>query len=376
MTRIIGFAAFLLASSPSMTFAQVALNREDAINFPSRHAWNLFLTVNHPAKDPLLGRGLPDLEKRIGTPGTSVVWETWRLSRTEVFLPKGAEPPPWDDLTLAGSPVTGKVPEAPKEAMLARLTRPMPARAPGVASPLFETELEEGVFDSRGGFGESRMNKATYEFVRSQKLYNVEGQTEFTKDFIAGKKPALSFPVDAMEVKGAWKELTPADIASGADKRYYVADFKGKKYGLTSLHIITKDIPNWFWSTFHHVDGPPPGGEPGAGTPDAFGRPAVLQGTVWENYKLGGTQTDFVTSIGTKTLLSDAFIEFGFVKSSCITCHAQARRDPTGLPLGPSSSFDAGAPNENVFLKDGKPIVAQMDFLYSLVFRAKSANDP
>jgi len=371
MHRILGIAILLLASTTSMSFSQVSLNREDAINFPSRHAWNLFLTVNHPSKDPQLGRGLPDLAKRIGTPGTSVVWETWRLSATEVFLPGGAEPPAWDDLKLAGGPLTGKVPEPPKEALLKRLASGKPITSvPGVPAPFFDPD--GGIFDGSGGFGESRMNKATYEFVRSQKLYSVEGQTEFAKDFIAGKKPALSFPVDAMEVKGAWRELTPQEIANGADRRYYVAEFKGKKYGLTSLHVITKDLPNWFWSTFHHVDSPPPGGDPGAETPDTFGRPAVLQGTVWENYKLGGTQTDFVTSIGTKTFLSDAYIEFGFVQSSCITCHSQARRDPTGPLSRPfNSAFDAGAPNEAWFLKDGKPFVAQMDFLFSLATRAQ-----
>jgi hypothetical protein len=353
-----------------MTLAQVTLNREDAFNFPSRHAWNLFLTVNHPAKDPKFGRGLPDLDKRIGTPGTSIVWETWRLSATEVFLENGKEPPFWDDLTLAGNPLTGKVPEPPKEALLKNLASgkriTVGPATPGGPSVFFDPE--GGIFSGSGGFGESRMNKVTYEFVRSQKLYSIEGQAAFAKDFIDGKKSALSFPTEAMEVKGAWRELTTEEITNGADRRYYVADFNGKKYGLTSLHIITKDLPNWFWTTFHHVESPATGAE----TPDTFGRPAVLQGTVWENYKLGGTQTDFVTSIGTKTLLSDAFIEKGFEQSSCITCHSQARRDPTGPLSRPfNSAFDAGAPSESWFLKDGKPFVAQMDFLFSLATRAQ-----
>ena len=369
MTRLIGAAILLCACAPSTSVAQVTLNREDAMNFPSRHAWNLFLTVNHPSKDPKLGRGLPDLSKSIGTPGTTVVWETWRLSASEVFLPKGAEPPPWDDLTLPGSPVSGKVPEPPKEVLLKKLESGKRI-TPGGTGVFFDPE--EGIFTGFGGFGESRMNKVTYEFVRSQKLYSIEGQAAFAKDVIDGKKPPLSFPVDAMEVKGAWIEFTAEDIQNGKDRRYYVAEFNGKKYGLTSLHIITKDIPNWFWSTFHHVESPTTGAE----TPDTFGRPAVLQGTVWQNYKLGGTQTDFVTSIGAKTLLSDPYIEKGFERSSCITCHSQARRDPTGpLPRPFNSAFDAGAPNESWFVRDNKPFVAQMDFLFSLATRARSATE-
>ena len=370
MTRSLGIALVLLACSSTMTLAQVTLNREDAFNFPSRHAWNLFLTVNHPAKDPRLGRGLPDLEKRIGTPGTTVVWETWRLSEKEVFLEKGAEPPPWDDLTLPGNPVTGKVPERLKLNVVERLAD---VRSGARRGPSLFFDLNEGVFHGEGGFGESRMNKATYEFVRSQKLYSVEGQAAFASDFVAGKKPALSFPVESMEVKAAWRELTPQEVASGVDRRYYVVSVKDRKFGLVALHVITKDIPNWFWSTFHHVDALPPDLEPGSETPDTYGRPAILQGTVWENYKLGGTQTDFYTSTGSKTLLSDAYIEKDFVKSSCITCHAQARRDPSGIPMGPRSKFDTGAPDESQFLMDGRPIAAQMDFLFSL-FRAKSVN--
>jgi hypothetical protein len=92
------------------------------MNFPSRHAWNLFLLVNHPAKDPKLGRGLPDLSKSIGTSGTTSVWETWRLTGTEVCLKDGAEPPQdFNDNSLAGNPVTGKVPEPPKHVLLAKL---------------------------------------------------------------------------------------------------------------------------------------------------------------------------------------------------------------------------------------------------------------
>ena len=33
-------------------------------------------------------------------------------------------------------------------------------------------------------------------------------------------------------------------------------------FGLTALHITTKDLPNWLWATFEHVDNPArPGNE-------------------------------------------------------------------------------------------------------------------
>jgi len=354
----------LLAQAAS---GQVVLNRDDALDMPSRHAWNLFLLVNHPAADPKSGRGVPDLSKRIGAPGTTVLWETWRLSETEVFLPKGIQPPDWNDLTLPGGPVTGKVPELPKHLLLAKLAiRPQGFNNDrSRVGPLFDPN--EGVFKGQGGFGESRMNRATYEFVKLNKLYSVEGQRKYAQDVVVGNKSALSFPVDSMEVKAAWIEFNQQDLAAGKASRYYLAEYDGKKYGLTSLHIITKDIPNWFWCTFHHVDSPNTGIE----TPDTYGRPKALTGTVWENYKLGGTQTDFVTSVGQPTLLSDPYIEAGFERSSCISCHARATVSAdSNPPLG--SRAVVGVPDPGDYVKNGKTVLMQTDFLFSLPFRAKS----
>lgn len=355
----------LLGAGSSM--AQVELNREDAMNFPSKHAWNLFLLVNHPAKDPKLGRGIPDEGKAIGTPGTTVVWETWRLSETEVFLEGGVKPPAWDDLSLPGGPVSGKVPDPPKSLVLELAEGPRELNlnlTHKALRPFFDPS--DGIYKGFGGFGESRMNRATYKFVVDNDLFSIEGQQQYTRDFIAGNKPLLSFPVDSMEVKAAWVELTPEDIAAGKDKEHYIAEYEGKVYGLSSLHIITKDIPNWFWCTFHHEDVP----DTGAETPDTYGMPKVLEGTVWEHYELGGTQTDFVDSIGQPTLLSDPYIEKGFEKSSCISCHARASMGPNGAGL--SSSVVLGTPNPSDFVVDGKPVLMQTDFLFSLPFRAKS----
>src|SRR5688572_13887170 len=119
MYRVVCYGIAVVACAcPVIIQAQVTPSREDAMNFPSKHAWNLFQLVNHPAKDVSQGRGIPDLDKPIGEPGTTVVWETWRLSEKEVFLEGGAKPPDWDDTSLPGSPTSGKVPELPKPVVL------------------------------------------------------------------------------------------------------------------------------------------------------------------------------------------------------------------------------------------------------------------
>ena len=371
-------------------FAQPLPSREDAFNNPSRHAWNLFLQVNHPALDPKLGRGIPDPSKKIGTPGTTVVWETWRLSETEVFLEKGAPPPEdFNDLSLPGGPTSGKVPEIPKAELLKFLAAN--PDLPGGNQQLKALELKvrpqfdpvDGIFQGFGGFGESRMNKATYDFVYKNHLYSLQGQQRYAAEYLNGTKPALTFPVDSIEVKAAWIEFSKDDLIAKKNERFYVAEYAGKIYGLASLHIITKDSPDWFWCTFHHKEAPIP--EPafghGVGNGDKVGQPVDLNGTVWENYALGGTQTSFVESTGRPTLLSDALVEKGFVASSCISCHARATVQMPSTPalgsnpvVGAPRALDYFFPDAIDPTKPGKPKLMQTDFLFSLAFRAKSEN--
>lgn len=335
--------------------------RSDALDFPSRHAWNLFIKLNHPALTPDVLRGEPDCDKPVGTPATTVVWETWRLARTEVFLADGSEPPHWNDRSLPGGDM-GRVPE-PLGLLFGETMSFHGQRF--TDQPLFD--LEDGVFVDRGGIGETRMNQSTFEFIKKNCLWSSDGLQRYVRAVIDGKKPALVFPPDSVEVKAVWLEFTEDDIQANRHARYYLASADGKTYGLTSFHILTKDVPNWFWATFHHVDAPDNRFE----VPDTYGRPAELHGTVWENYVLGGTQIDFISPIGQPTILSDHYIEFGFQRSSCITCHAQANGSPDGS-LGPVQTINVGPPDPDPFLKNGKPFYIQTDFLWSIPFRARS----
>lgn len=144
---------------------------------------------------------------------------------------------------------------------------------------------------------------------------------------------------------------------------------------LVALHIMARVVPNWIWATFEHKDNkgqcdyigchdsfgleggvvPPregcgptlsvcpsdcpsdpiqcaiscaPCGERyvSALTPAAI---ALLQANglpqAWENYRLKGTQVEFVDGDGDPTLLGNSVTESGFVPTaSCITCHSRA----------------------------------------------------
>lgn len=313
------------------------------INAPDKFAWDLFIKLNHPA-DLTKGRGIPDNTKKIGSPGL-VVWETWKLARTEVFLPDGAKPSPWDaPAPLAPSPPQRFEPSKLK--ILKAIALGLPEPGEGVGPLLDPAELTN----------ESRMNRPTFEFVVDNELYNVEGQEAFQRD---GRK--IDFPIDSMEIKGSWKELgASGSVSTAIMNRYHTADVGGKVYGLVGFHIITKDLPNWFWATFEHVDNPPP--EIGdvdrssyPRTPSGSPLPPILKGTKWENYRLRGTQVDFTDSRGNPTVLGNTQIEQGFqATSSCISCHANATiGDKLDLPersfVPPAGQIRNGANRLTVF---------------------------
>jgi hypothetical protein len=406
--RIFKIVVFSIWSSVAMSsasfVAQAQPVRENAINNPHRHAWDLFLALNHPAIDPKVSRGAPDLTKKIGDTGITV-WETWKHAGREVFLPDGSKPAPWEQ--FPDDAVEAKAFDVTKPVLLRALSEGMAvddlrafnqSQFKAFLSDPGHLDPGEGQFDPANfsGGGETRMNKATFDFIISDEnqLYNIDGQESFLQDVIAGRRQVMSFPLDSIEVKAMWLPLTDEDVSSGRDKRYHVGrDKDGKQYGLVALHIITKDIPNWFWASFHHIDGkvgliPPQ---------DTVGRPDALKGTKWEYYALTGTQTDFVDSTGRATLLSDPHIENGFERSSCITCHAQATigvrqpgssganrlpvfqiqrtnpdflRQPSGFGL-PSNHAGIGIPfPDQYFDARGSIRYIQLDFLYSLHIRA------
>jgi len=408
----LGVAVFLIdANGADVSQCKVQPFRSDALDYPSRHAWNLFVLLNHPAVDKRVERGQADCSKPFGAPGTTAVWETWRNAATEVYLQDGREPPVWSDTSLPDEK-PGVVPLGPAVGVASfhsmavnAATKSNKSRA-GQAKPLFSPE--DGVFNDAGGFGETRMNRATYEFVRSECLFSSDGLQRYAAAIEAGKKPDIRFPNDAIEVKAAWLDFDKENIPPEKRKGYYTASYKGKSYGLTSLHILTKDVPNWYWATFHHKDAPSNKHE----MKDTYGPPPIVRGTVWENYLLGGTQTDFTSPTGKPSVLSDHYVEFNFQNSSCITCHSTASISRNGplssgqlkslcalQPVRPEMGITAqrcrqelgdsafiqgtdrlvverGVPDPDWFEVSSKRTYFQTDFVFSIPFRAQKETAP
>lgn len=296
----------------------------------------------------------------------------------------------------------------------------------------------------------------------------------------ANSTSRIDLPPDAIMIKSNWVAQTVMKaVGLPADPREYVSkklqtQINLKNLGiaastdscylqdthfLVAFHISSKDIPNWVWTTFEHVNLPGRCDITGcndaygyasadknrpAGTADNYVRPnqqsdqlndasnvfapdagyrreqirpeldAILKAlnigsreqtntaeptaadVGWRQFRLKGSQVDFVTSTGRPTLLGNSVTEAGFMDgSSCIGCHARAGvaavyRDANGKPLAkPTASFSAlsvfeqnitdfgyfrshhGIPNPNWYFSDNNNSpelqVLQADFVWGFL---------
>lgn len=298
-----------------------------ALNNPDIYAWQLFVALNWPADTNYCK---PDPTATFGASGFTT-WETWR-SREDTFLENAQRPKTW-----AGSCAEAKF-----------LTLP---------AGDFSITIDEEV----------RLNKSHYKYIRDNKLYSLNEQERLAA---AGVRD-LEFPLGAKSVKAYWVKITEAQ-----KPRYHWHETvrNGQKiiYGLSAFHISSKDNPTWFWATFEHVDNEQvwPGIHPQAfltwvdvpsvdraacpptnlacnKIPTGFG----LEGTKWENYRLRGTQTDWVDNRGKPIVLTNSVIEYPFDQKtmSCVTCHAIGVKAPTGdsMPI---------LPFQLIFNDQGRPL--------------------
>lgn len=405
----------MLALSLSKVEAQKAIaepggdaaGAQMALTSPYEFAWKLFLFVNHPAKPGTAGQA--DETKKLGEAlSQPVVWESWALAsgssvklnidNSEVYRLDGSKPVEWDKLVR---PQNKKVLDQNLEQLAFQTMRT------GV-KPRFDFALPAKQ--------EVRMNRSTYDFVRDNGMYSRDGLIKLLDQANnTVNRGLLKFLASSKEVKAQWHPILEEE------KPRYLwreAELNGQKValGLVSLHIITKDLPNWFWADFGHVDCEkginacdterlrrsailkptevqevaltdpvdPTTRDTGAGDPPS-GKDGVRNetvGTVWANYILRGTQTDFGTPWGNATILSNPVIENTFQKSSCMSCHARASVGATKAGADRLNTLSPGdptlgTPNPALFgsgdgvFDQANVQYLQSDFIWSAPFRAQ-----
>ncbi len=219
-------------------------------------AWQEFIALNWPA---VAGeRGEPARKKPFTATGPRV-WETWKET-TEVYLPGGAEPPPWD----AHQPVPEACKEMPEAKILFRQHKVDEVLHDDFQPTKADGALPGTLTDQRGRVVryEIRMNRILFEYVRRHGLYSAVTQ--------AGV-PTVKAPDGSVLIKAAWRELVPDEEGRFYTVEAWVSDhpdrttarYHPRKMGLVGLHIMTKTpaAPQWIWSTFEQVDnvrGPKP----------------------------------------------------------------------------------------------------------------------
>ncbi len=282
------------------------------------YAWRLFVALNWPA-DPMARRA--DRAAHFGD-DKPVVWESWQ-NAAAVYRPDGTDPGPWAKGGVAPRPATAERFETVslKDVPNARHV------VNGVMVPWVDP------LESAKRLTEIRMNRAAFEFIRAHDLYSIDGQL---RAVAAGQ---VRFPYGAKEVKAKWRPISEAERARYHTLTVTLADGTQRLYGLTALHIASKDLPNWFWATFEHVDNPTlPDSEHWllASHDDFACRDAAadcnrtpphigLEGTVWGYYRLRGSLTSFSDPSGAARRLANSELETGFqTTASCMTCHARA----------------------------------------------------
>ena len=329
-----------------------AADAREAESHPDAYAWRLFLYLNRQAQPGAAGLADPARPIARYDAGAPVVWETWALVSgarasqvgSEVFRPDGADPGAWNGW-----------------------------RRPAGAPKLMATRLS---FPDETPSSEIRINRAGYDFIRSHGLYNLEGLKRAVAAALSPAAPQpVAFPAAAQEIKARWRNLGPSptpQVLADYHWRRIGADY----WGLVALHLTTKDLRDWFWADFEHIDGPGSSGRP------------ELAGTKWDHYRLEGVQTSFTDARGAPTLLSSPVIEAGFQHTSCMTCHARAAAgfageglrhpraesfnvDRGGAPpaVADAGNRDLGAPDPAIFGRP--PLFAQTDFDWSIPLRAK-----
>jgi hypothetical protein len=357
----------------------VTADENSAMNQPDLNSWQLFSGVVLDAK----------------TAGNNnVVFETW-ASDLDTFKTN----PQWPN--LPGAKVL--LPSALGMNKLGDQIQILAAPAPSNCRASWKSGKTPCIGE------EVRRNHVTFDYIVNRKLYSQVGLAS-----IFGNP--ISFPIQSIEVKAdwipvdelkSWNGTDPIEAAAMYDVNYLTErDGSSVAYALVGLHVVTKEVPNWTWATFEHWKNPArcdatgcsddfgavvskvlPNAKPNQGYPVCTKTPALLDmfksagvGSLWQNYCLRGSQTDFTSTTGKPTILGNSVIEGlngGGVpvnESSCMTCHATAAFNSKGKTLNVGIDDNkVGAPQQAWF-RHNKNNYQQSDFVWGVSLCAIQAS--
>jgi hypothetical protein len=356
---LLGAALVLVLAGPAEGSDGAGGDSAGPVNADAR-AWQLFAELNRTPVDDA-NNSLPRT--------AATVWETWANARS-IFRLDGADPGPWP-LNVVQGVAALRFDGVPQTA-----GAPLRHIVNGAMVPVIDPVA------ASARLVETRMNRASFEYIRARRLYVVDGQIAAAR----GADP-IDFPAASRHVKAMWQPIGREERGSYVSREFVFADGSRRLYGLAALHIASKELPNWFWATFEHADD-----APGSGG-------AVEQANAaWSHYRLRGTMTRFVDARGRALTLANERLESSLKPgtSSCMTCHARASIGTGGGSVRRLSVFDddgdttipgmsrhaadlrrgfIGLPQPSWYA-DGNGRLAALDFVWTLERAAQPSTQP
>ena len=237
---------------------------EDGQDFVDIYSWNIFIALNWPAATASCDADTTKniLNVRSGD-GTFVTWQTYMPGENVFVNPGTQRPAQW---CSGNSLVAGAQRVFNNEAKASPAAKRLGHAFASIAEPGGDVLQASGdvVTDQAGRWlrFERLMNKKEYDYIIPDRWNALQLQAIQN----AGKEIVL--PAGVIEIKSAWKVLTPAEINSN---RYFTTqgivcntpggtrtpcDAQPVTMGLVGLHIVhqTSDGGTMFWSTFEQVD--------------------------------------------------------------------------------------------------------------------------
>lgn len=230
------------------------------------------------------------------------------------------------------------------------------------------------------------MNKPLVDYLASVGIFKQNVSFE--------KLKSLNAPKESKEVKLTVVKRGALNYTNEQFDKMLKVKYNGTEYGVIASHIITKDLKNWFYSTFEFSSNEVllninKNSCNVYTSRDSFGRQNDIDpisselkkvfvdnkctSKNYENYVLRGTQTLF--KVDSKVdLLGNTIIENGAMKSSsCISCHSYASVIHSNKALVPN--FVALRSPTNIGLNGHKIVnndtLRSTDFMWSIGFRIK-----
>lgn len=223
------------------------------------YSWQALVAINWPLDNN--GNALVSFTDN-GTP----TWLTWKEA-FQVYRADGKKPATWDSpRTDSGLGLKKSLIEDHDSRIILSSNTPTHTGHDNIADET-DQAFAGKLFDQNGNVVvyEVLMNKEEFDYVVENKLYNINGQLEFSKSNTEANFPKGNYETQelgATEIKLAWKILNDTDYKERyfRDEGYIIDETTGKPkkadLGLIGFHISQKTPTGkqWVWSTFEHID--------------------------------------------------------------------------------------------------------------------------